>query len=252
MNLQGHHPALPESPRAGLSGRGAATKGPQRPAFRLHVEAPGTCPEPVGEGGMPFFFRHQKNAKNAQRCQLRWGTMNRTVRFVHPERVCGTRGASRMLFSQTLWLPACPACPERSRRERSRRLAHVCSHNELPTSSPQLRFLESGGPAVPGSRTNHRELHRSPGTGLPTSRTVCPGNSPPASSLQLPASRTSKSFAIHSYEKRACKPFAICSYAIVGLKVPWNEYLQKKGGGGGRLSRESGQRGVARGEACCF
>ncbi len=41
-----------------------------------------------------------------------------------------------------------------------------------------------------------------------------------------------KSFTMHSYEKRASKPFGIRSYAIVGLKVPWNEYLQKKAGGG--------------------
>ncbi len=146
-------------------------------------------------------------------------------------------GASRMLFSQTLWLPACPACPERSRRERSRTLAHLCSHNELPTSSLQLPFRESGGPAVPpsrhagrccgipGSRTNHRELHRSPEIGLPTSRPELP-----TSDLQPQTSRTSKSFAMHSYEKSACKPFGIHCYKIIELKVPWNEYLQKKGG----------------------
>ncbi len=38
-----------------------------------------------------------------------------------------------------------------------------------------------------------------------------------------------KSFAMHSYEKRACKSFAIHSYGIVGLKVPWNHILTKKG-----------------------
>ncbi len=171
--------------------------------------------------------------------------MNRTVRFVHPGRGCGTRfvcpgracgsrGTLRMLFSQTLWLPA---CPERSRRiaeftaayvrshfglpassfepPTSRTVAHVCSHNDLPTSSLQF----------------------------PTSRTACPNNCPPASSLQLPASRTSKSFTMHCYEKLPRKPFGILSYAIVGLKVPWNEYLQKKAGGGPgrRLSRKSEQ-----------
>ncbi len=62
---------------------------------------------------------------------------------------------------------------------------------------------------------------------------------PQASDLQPQTSRTSKSFAIHSYEKRACKPFGIRSYAIVGLKVPWNEYLQKKAGGGRRVARKS-------------
>ncbi len=140
------------------------------------------------------------------------------TRFVCPGRACGTRGALRMVFSQTLWLPA---CPERSRRiaeftaayvrshfglpassfepPTSRTVAHVCSHNELPTSSLQL----------------------------PTSRTELP-----TSDLQPQTSRTSKPFALHSYEKRACKSFGILSYAIVGLKVPWNEYLQKKGGWG--------------------
>ncbi len=42
-----------------------------------------------------------------------------------------------------------------------------------------------------------------------------------------------KFFRMHTYEKSACKSFAIHSYAIVGLKAPWNEYLQKKGGGAG-------------------
>ncbi len=49
-----------------------------------------------------------------------------------------------------------------------------------------------------------------------------------------------KSFIMHSYAKRACKPIGICSYAIVGLKVPWNEYLQKKAGGGS-VARKSAQ-----------
>ncbi len=42
-----------------------------------------------------------------------------------------------------------------------------------------------------------------------------------------------KSFAIHSYKKRACKPFGMHCYKIIELKVPWNEYLQKRGGGAG-------------------
>ncbi len=115
----------------------------------------------------------------------------------------------------------------------------VCADNAPPASSLQLRFRESGGPAVPpsrhagrccctpGSRTNHRELHRSPEIGLP------------ASSLQLPASRTSKSFRMHSYEKRACKSFGIHSYKIIELKVSWNEHLQKKVGGGGQRDQKA-------------
>ncbi len=124
-----------------------------------------------------------------------------------------------------------PACGgSKPCRERSRRLAHACSHNEFPASSLQLRFLESDGPAVPpsrhagrccgipGSRTNHQELHRSREIGLPTSR-------------------THKSFRMHSYEKRACKPFGMHCYKIIELKVPWNEYLQKIGGWGVATSR---------------
>ncbi len=119
------------------------------------------------------------------------------------------------------WLWACfprhggrspPAAGRKACRERSRSLPMFVPTTNFQPQASSSGFRESGGPAVPGSRTNHRELHRSPGTGLPTSR-------------------THKSFALHSYEKRACKPSGIRSYAIVGLKVPWNEYLQKKGGG---------------------
>ncbi len=159
---------------------------------------------------------------------------------------------------------ACPACPERSRRERSRRersrrVAHVCAPKEFPASSLQLRFPESDGPAVPpsrhagrcccipGSRTNHRELHRSPEIGLPTpvsgvrwtppesmyrTSDLQPQTSRPALSAVEGTARPHKSFIIHSYEKRVCKSFAIHSYKIIGLKVPWNEHLQKNGGGG--------------------
>ncbi len=45
------------------------------------------------------------------------------------------------------------------------------------------------------------------------------------------------SFRMHSYEKCACKFFGMHCYKIIGLKLPWNEYLQKKGGGGLRLCR---------------
>src|SRR5712692_739721 len=33
-------------------------------------------------------------------------------------------------------------------------------------------------------------------------------------------------------ENRACKSFRIRTYIIIGLKAPWNEHLQKRGGGG--------------------
>ncbi len=66
------------------------------------------------------------------------------------------------------------------------------------------------------------------------------GASPPAGGLiRL---QRHKFFRMHSYEKRACKPFGMHCYKIIELKVPWNEYLQKKGGGGGRrVSRKSAQ-----------
>src|SRR5437879_3313081 len=35
-----------------------------------------------------------------------------------------------------------------------------------------------------------------------------------------------------SYEKCVCKCPGMCSYEIIGLKVPWNEQLRKRGGGG--------------------
>jgi len=147
---------------------------------------------------------------------------------------------------------------------------HVSPHNELPTSSLQLRFSPVGascasrmglrdGPAVPpsrhagrccgipGSRTNHRELHRSPEIGLstpvsgvrwsrtpavPACRTLLrhpripdesPGTPPESrdrtSDLQPQTSITSKSFIMHCYEKRACKCFGMHCYKIIGLKV---------------------------------
>jgi len=144
------------------------------------------------------------------------------------------------------------ACPQRSRR-----LAHVCSLNELPNSSLQLRFREFGGTAVPpsrhagrccdipGSRRNHRELHPSPEIGLPTPvsgvRWTPPESRDRTSDLQPQTSITSKSFRMHCYEKRACKCFGMHCYKIIGLKVPWNEYLQKKAGGGSASFGKSGQ-----------
>ncbi len=85
----------------------------------------------------------------------------------------------------------------------------------------------------PDPHWQHRPIGRAP----PWFRLVLPPGRPclrpqGISSLEPQTSRTSKSFAIHCYEKRACKPFGIRSYAIVGLKVPWNEYLQKKEGRG--------------------
>ncbi len=135
-----------------------------------------------------------------------------------------------------------PVAGRKACRERSRRVAHVCAPKEFPASSLQLRFPESDGPAVPpsrhagrccgipGSRANHRELRRSPEIGLPTSR--------PALSAVEGTARSRKSFIMHCYEKRACKSFGIHSHKIIGLKVPWNEYLQKKGGWGGRRDQK--------------
>ncbi len=169
------------------------------------------------------------------------------TRLLRPERVCGTWGALRMPFSHLRGGLKPPHCsggfipPARFSSAGAACASRSGSRDAIRASRSGLR----DGPAVPGSRTNHRELQRSPGTGLPTSRTVCPDNAPPTSNLPPPTSRTdlppptsrTKSFRCHSYEKCARKPFGIHSYAIVGLKVPWNEYLQKKGRGGVRAFR---------------
>ena len=42
-----------------------------------------------------------------------------------------------------------------------------------------------------------------------------------------------KFFRIYSYEKRPRKPFAICTYEVIGLEVSWNQHLQKRGWGDG-------------------
>jgi hypothetical protein len=41
-----------------------------------------------------------------------------------------------------------------------------------------------------------------------------------------------KSFRMHSYKKCARKSFRTHSYKIIGLKVSWNQLLQKTGGWG--------------------
>ncbi len=46
--------------------------------------------------------------------------------------------------------------------------------------------------------------------------------------------RSRKPFGTHSYEKCAGNSFGIHSYKIIGLKLPWNQLLQKKRGGGPR------------------
>src|SRR5437879_1368550 len=46
----------------------------------------------------------------------------------------------------------------------------------------------------------------------------------------LPHVCAGKPFGIRSYEKCFRKPFRMCSYKIIGLKVSWNEQLQKNRG----------------------
>src|SRR3989441_5251896 len=43
--------------------------------------------------------------------------------------------------------------------------------------------------------------------------------------------QSSKSFAMRTYAKCFCKCPGMSSYRIIGLKVPWNEQLQERGGG---------------------
>ncbi len=54
-----------------------------------------------------------------------------------------------------------------------------------------------------------------------------------------------KFFRMHTYEKCACKSFGMHCYKIIGLKVPWNEYLQKEAGGGAARLAPGAQ------PACC-
>jgi len=46
----------------------------------------------------------------------------------------------------------------------------------------------------------------------------------------LAHARARKPFGMRSYEKCARNPFGIRSYKIIGLKVPWNQHLQKRVG----------------------
>jgi len=75
---------------------------------------------------------------------------------------------------------------------------------------------------------------------LPTDLASPPGNSAfshadnfgNANSRKMSA-EMDKSFTMRTYEKRACKSLTIRTYKITGLKLPWNEHLQKTPGGGG-------------------
>src|ERR1700690_909419 len=40
---------------------------------------------------------------------------------------------------------------------------------------------------------------------------------------------------MNTYAKRAANPCRMCTYKIIGLKVPWNEHLQKNRGAGGLI-----------------
>jgi len=161
------------------------------------------------------FRRQKKCAERATRPQQIWdNTAAEGLTLLWPQ-VSGVRLSAqvpsqlfRPVFPATAGPPrrapaagrkACRACPERSRR-----VAHVCAPKQSPAST------------LPP----------------PTFRTAASHSEPPASSFQLPASRTPKSFRMRSYEKRARKSFGMHCYKIIGLKVPWNEHLQKKAGGG--------------------
>src|SRR5712692_2350007 len=51
--------------------------------------------------------------------------------------------------------------------------------------------------------------------------------------FQKMSAEMDKSFTMRTYEKRARKSLTIRTYKITGLKLPWNEHLQKTPGGGG-------------------
>src|SRR5713226_5495369 len=51
--------------------------------------------------------------------------------------------------------------------------------------------------------------------------------------FQKMSAEMDKSFTMRTYEKRARKSLTIRTYKITGLKLSWNEHLQKTPGGGG-------------------
>ena len=56
-----------------------------------------------------------------------------------------------------------------------------------------------------------------------------------------------KSFAMRSYKKYARKRPGMSRYEIIGLKVPWNEQLQERGGGAASSAVPTGRLGRIRG-----
>src|SRR5713101_5104459 len=69
---------------------------------------------------------------------------------------------------------------------------------------------------------------------LPTDLASRPGNSAfnhagnfEDAHFQKMSAEMDKSFTMRTYEKRARKSLTIRTYKITGLKLPWNEHLQK-------------------------
>jgi len=81
---------------------------------------------------------------------------------------------------------------------------------------------------------------------LPTDLASRPGNSAFSragnlgnANLRKMSAEMGKSFTMRTYEKRPCKSLTIRTYKITGLKLPWNEHLQKTPGGRGASTRPS-------------
>ena len=92
---------------------------------------------------------------------------------------------------------------------------------------------------------------------LPTDLASRPGNSAfnHASNfgnvnLRKMSAEMGKSFTMRTYEKRACKSPTIRTYKIAGLRLPWNEHLQKTPGGGGPPLAAFNFQLVPRGSQC--
>ncbi len=81
---------------------------------------------------------------------------------------------------------------------------------------------------------------------LPTDLASRPGNSAfnhagnfKDAHFQKMSAEMDKSFTMRTYEKRARKSLTIRTYKITGLKLSWNEHLQKTPGGRGVSTRHS-------------
>src|SRR5271165_576319 len=126
-------------------------------------------------------------------------------------------------------------------------------------------FVATGAGCTCSPRKARKERYRSP-------------TKPPVLAAQLPSQLRSRHCAdrirvrallaarkeivrnpskMNTYTKAAANPCRICTYKIIGLKVPWNQHLQKNGGRGvlllpNRYLRRGQSPGAARRENASY